>query len=203
MTPEPYTARIIFRLRSSQQAEPVSRKLKYQPTASALANLIGVAMALTFDELTSLLRGQQPLPESRCLAYGLPLSHKQLLELVPLLQDDEQLRGLKLRGCRLDDEAAESVSRVVAFNSSLVHLDLRDNAIGGAGAMFLANALRNHNYTLLSLDLTGKSGASRHQLPAAAAEGGSTHTPLPPTPTAFLDLQATQRLWRTPRWCRR
>lgn len=134
-------------------------------------------MALTFEELTSVLRGEQLLPESRCLAYGLPLSHKQLLELVPLLQDDEQLRGLKLRGCRLCDEAAESVSRVVAFNSSLLHLDLRDNAIGGAGAMFLANALRNHNYTLLSLDLTGKSSSGASQLPAAAAEGGSTYTP--------------------------
>ena len=141
-------------------------------------------MALTFAELTALLRGEQPLPESRCLAYSLPLSHKQLVELVPLLQDNVELRGLKLRGCGLCNEAADFVSRALAFNSSLVHLDLRDNGIGGGGAMFLVNALRNYNFTLQSLDLTGKRRAGRRQPPPAAGSCRSRrqHPPTAPQP---------------------
>ena len=108
---------------------------------------------LTFPDLVAVLR-DGPLPASGVVAYSLPLSPAQMAELVPLLQDARGLRGLRLRGCKLDDAAAEQLSRAVAFGS-LEHLDLRDNLIDGCGASYLANALRCHCYTLVSLDLSG------------------------------------------------
>lgn len=110
---------------------------------------------LTLPDLVAQLRGEQPLPENKCASYSLPISAAQLAELVPLLQENEQLRGLKLRGCRLDCAAAQEISRAIAFNQSLRHLDLRDNVIRGPGASYLANALRNYNFHLQSLDLSG------------------------------------------------
>lgn len=119
---------------------------------------------LTFEELKAILRGEQPLPANRALSFTLPLTAAQAQELGKLLveglqsdEDDETAgpRLLKLRGCRLDDDAAEDLSRAIAFNCSLRVLDLRDNEISDTGALYLANALRNHNHTLLALDLTG------------------------------------------------
>ena len=77
--------------------------------------------ALTFSDFLDLLSGRQPLPANGSVGYSLPLSHSQLQELVPLLQEHQQLRGLKLRGCRLDDVAAEALvskplSSFVVFN---------------------------------------------------------------------------------------
>lgn len=126
----------------------------------------GATAPLTFTDLVTLLRGEQPLPDNRCVVYSLPLSHTQAAALVPLLQEGDsdqapaaqRVRGLKLRGCALDDQVAEHLARVVAFNTSLRHLDLRDNAIGGVGAIHLANALRLYNHTLLDLDLAGELG---------------------------------------------
>lgn len=112
---------------------------------------------LTFVDLLAVLKGEVPPPDSRALVFSLPLSHRQLKELTPLLQENQWLRSLKLRGCRLDNDAANELSRGVAFNVALRTLDLRDNEIGGVGANYLANALRTHNFTLLSLDLSGTS----------------------------------------------
>lgn len=144
------------------------------------------AKPLTFDELLEALSGQRELPPSRTLAYSLPLSTEQVSALVPLLQDSDELVGLKLRGCRLEDEHCEALSRSISFNTSLRYLDLRDNSIGDlgklgrrrrqlpaaarrrrsldavafpvlpAGARLLTNALRSFNETLVSLDLTGE-----------------------------------------------
>lgn len=50
---------------------------------------------------------------------------------MPLIQESEVLRGLKLRSCGLDNDAAEQLARAIAFNSSLESLDLRDNGILG------------------------------------------------------------------------
>lgn len=111
---------------------------------------------LTFDDLVAVLNGQQPLPLGGQLAYSLPLSQRQVKELVPLLQDHEGVRGLRLRACQLDDVAAAELSRVLAFNTVLRALDLRDNDIGDAGALFFSNALRTFNHTLLALDLSGE-----------------------------------------------
>lgn len=143
--------------------------------------------------------------------------HPQVTDLVPVIQDNMDLRCLKLRGCALDDATAQQLSSAIAFNTSLVSLDLRDNCISGKwsaagtslllracrrptrpahawqlqvlwqgrlelccapepepaalprsllplpacsspagmGAAYLANALRNHNSTLLACDLRG------------------------------------------------
>lgn len=91
-------------------------------------------MALTYEDLAAQVAGQQPLPESGVLAYaGGRLSARQVSDLVEGLVELGGLRALKLRGCSLDDEAAEQLSRVVAFNDAIESLDLRDNAIGRSG----------------------------------------------------------------------
>lgn len=90
-------------------------------------------MPLTLDDLRAALAGERPT-ESRNLAYSLPLSATQVADLTPLLQDNKELHGLRLRGCKLDDEAADNLSRALAFNTSLRSLDLRDNQITDVGA---------------------------------------------------------------------
>ena len=50
---------------------------------------------------------------------------------MPLIQDCEAVRVLKLRGCALDDSAAQELSRALAFNEALQTIDLRDNCITG------------------------------------------------------------------------
>jgi hypothetical protein len=133
------------------------------------------AEPLTFEDLVAVLKGEQPLPEGGQLAYSLPLSQRQVKELVPLLQDHEGVRGLRLRGCRLDDVAAAELSRVLAFNAALRSLDLRDNDIGDAGALFFSNALRTFNHTLLALDLSGGASAAPNGCSWPASQCAAGH----------------------------
>ena len=51
----------------------------------------------SFEDLCALLEGRAPLPESRFVAYSLPLSAAQLEELEPLLKENTTLKGLRLR----------------------------------------------------------------------------------------------------------
>ena len=86
-----------------------------------------------------------PLPRRsrRVVAFG---PYPQVTDLVPVIQDSMDVRCLKLRGCALDDATAQQLSSAIAFNTSLVSLDLRDNCISGkwsaAGTSLLLRACR-------------------------------------------------------------
>lgn len=97
------------------------------------------------DELLDQLSGRAPLPEDGGLRCSCPLTKREVQSLASLLTDHQEVRSLYLRGCGLDDACADILARVVAFNPTLQHLLLEDNAIGAQGAQYLANALRLYN----------------------------------------------------------
>lgn len=73
-----------------------------------------------------------------CLPRSSVPAPLQVEDLVPLIQDPlVELRGLKLRGCALDDDTAHLLSRSLSFNTTLCTLDLRDNGITGKRSVLL------------------------------------------------------------------
>lgn len=84
-----------------------------------------------------------PLGRRRRTLSAASLAHPclrppQVEDLVPLIQDPlVELRGLKLRGCALDDDTAHLLSRSLSFNTTLNTLDLRDNGITGKRSVLL------------------------------------------------------------------
>jgi Ran GTPase-activating protein (RanGAP) involved in mRNA processing and transport len=74
--------------------------------------------------------------------------------LVEVLASNSKLESLDLRNNRIGPAGAEAVARMLETNKSLVKLDLRWNEIGSAGAEALLNAFRV-NRTLKQLELAG------------------------------------------------
>ncbi|KDD74733.1 hypothetical protein H632_c1107p1 [Helicosporidium sp. ATCC 50920] len=98
--------------------------------------------------------GLNPPGALRCTG---PMSQSQLQSLVDDLVDDSTAESLDLSGCDLGDAAGDVLSRVVAFNTSLHSIFLRNNGIGSNGAQCLANALQSYNSgALRTLDLQGR-----------------------------------------------
>lgn len=137
-------------------APPISALLAcYCSSAHAVSVPASMASTRDFRELVDILSNRRPLPDSKFLTYSLPLTDKQLEELEPLLKDHATLKGLRLKGCRISDEGADVLSRVLAFNTVLEVLELPKNDITSQGALYFANALRQWNHTLRQLDLQG------------------------------------------------
>ena len=154
---------------------------------------------MEFEQLLAPLQGRAPFPSDGALRFSGSLSLRDLRALVAELTDNPQLRSLTLRGCHIDDEGADLLSRVVAFNTALEHLDLSGNAIGSQGAQLLANALKIYNSgALKSLCLADNPcvaqmpdlfpGNAGTLGPSPAAAGGA-----PPSPLRPVDAQMERR----------
>lgn len=166
---------------------------------------------LTFEDFVAALQAPE-LPEAGEIAYGGGrLTGKQLEKLVPLMQDARGLRVLKLRGCGIDDEGAEQLSRAVAFSEDLqVSAEL---AAGAADAHGSANS-RSINPPAPGVHTGAVPGGQRHrpvrrrhagqlaalvQSHAAGAGPVGCACRLPPTP-AVLRLLRTHAGPRVTSW---
>lgn len=100
---------------------------------------------MDIGDLLALLQGRRPLSEEGSISFSGKLLSRDLKSLVAELTDHQHLKSLTLRNCHIDDEGADLLSRVVAFNTVLERLDLSHNQIGSQGAQLLANALKIYN----------------------------------------------------------
>ncbi|KAK9817966.1 hypothetical protein WJX72_005058 [[Myrmecia] bisecta] len=108
----------------------------------------------SLQHVLDVLSGTTRCPVSNFVSFTGELSTQQLLLLATALQANQQLAGLRLKGCKLDDDAAKILGSAVSSNLTLTTFELPGNNIGPIGAEHLAAALEK-NPIITALDLSG------------------------------------------------
>jgi len=73
---------------------------------------------------------------------------------------NSSLTHLGLWRNKINSSGAATIANSLQSNHTLIHLDLRSNDIGDSGAKEFAHALKNHNNTLVYLDLSDNNSIS-------------------------------------------
>ena len=73
---------------------------------------------------------------------------------------NSSLTHLGLWSNKIDSSGATTIANSLQSNRTLIHLNLSSNDIGDSGAKQFAHALKNHNNTLVYLDLSNNSSIS-------------------------------------------
>jgi len=70
-----------------------------------------------------------------------------------LLVNNMHITTVGLSGNGIDRRGTAAIAEALAHNTVLTGIDLGNNQLGNAGVMMLSDVLRNHNSTLMSLDI--------------------------------------------------